>query len=128
MRPTLPSDFGRKAWLFLLFACHHADAPVAPGEPIPAEPDVVVDTMDKECDGLLAALDAYGECPNSDEADKEWVKSVVKISQESFDAGKKGNPDADAQKVIAHACHRAAMSVKHATERCMNGKKPIPDY
>ena len=113
--------------LAIIGACHHAEPPVVPGEPIPAEPDVVVDTMDKECAGLITALEAYGECPNSDDDDRAWVERVVEVAQRSFDAGKKSNPDAAAQRVIAHACHRATESVGHATERCRAGPKPRVD-
>jgi hypothetical protein len=131
MRLILPRPFGQKAALFavlLVFACQHPQAPVKPGEPIPAEPDATVDTADKECDGLVAAVTAYGDCPNATDDERAWAKQVVEVAQQSFDAGKKGNPDAEAQKVIAHACHRAAESVKNATLRCQAGKAPPPNY
>ncbi len=114
--------------MLLVFGCHHAEPPVAPGDPIPPEPAVEIDTMDKECDALVAAIQRYGECPNAEDEDREWAQALVKAAQESFEAGKKGHPDADAQHVIAHACHRAAQSVHDATERCKNGKRPPATY
>jgi len=131
MRLILPRPFGRKAALFavlLVFGCRHPDPPVKPGEPIPAEQDVTVDTADKECDGLLTAFTAYGDCPNATDDERAWAKQVSELAQRSFDAGKKGKPDAEAQKVIAHACHRATESVKNATLRCLAGKPPPPNY
>ena len=130
MRPTLPSAFRQKAARFALLlavGCHHAEPPVAPGEPIPAEPDVSVDTMDKECDGLLSALHAYGECPNADDDDRAWAKAVSDVAERSFAAGKKGEADEKAQGVIARACHKATSSVHAATERCHNGPRPRVD-
>ena len=65
MRLILPRPFGRKAALFavlLVFACEHPQAPVKPGEPIPAEQDVTVDTADTECDGLLVAFTLSLRC------------------------------------------------------------------
>jgi hypothetical protein len=128
MRPTLPIPFGRKALLILAFGCHHAEPPVPPGEPIPAEPDTVVDTMDRECDGLVAALHTYGECPNNDDDDRAWATQVAKLAEDSFAAGKKGNPDDKSQRVIAIACHKATASVHNATTRCLAGKRPRSDW
>lgn len=132
MRPTLPSTIGKiclvltgLAWVW---GCHSDPPPVAPGEPIPAPAEIVVDTMDHECNDLVSALLAYGECPNNDEDDKAWAKNLAEVAQQSFEAGKKGNPDAPSQHVIALACHKATMSVKHATERCSHGKRPKSDY
>ncbi|MEO8841820.1 MAG: hypothetical protein ABI591_31610 [Kofleriaceae bacterium] len=128
MRPTLPSIFGKICLVLALYGCHDDPPPVAAGEPIPAAAEISVDTMDVECAGLVAALDAYGECPNNEDNDKAWAKQVAEVAQQSFDAGKKGNPDEPSQHVIALACHRAAASMQHATERCRNGPRPKPDY
>jgi len=128
MRPTLPSIFGKICLVLVVCGCHSDPPPVAPGEPIPAAAEISVDTMDVECAALISALDAYSECPNNDDNDKAWAKQVAEVAQQSFDAGKKGNPDEPSQHVIALACHRAAESVRHANERCHNGPKPKPDW
>jgi hypothetical protein len=109
--------------------CKHvtSDPPVKPGPPIPAEPETNLENMDTECAGLVAALDTYGKCPNLDDDDREWVKAVIESAEESFAAGKKSNPDEPAQKAIAMACHRAAISMQFATERCRAGKRPKVD-
>jgi hypothetical protein len=128
MRLILPSDFGRK-WLLLavMAACQHEPPPVAPGEPIPAEPDLVVGTMEAECDGLVAAIAAYGTCPNADEDMRVWSKRVAEIAQEELDAGKKADPKPEDQKVIALACHKATVSMQNAATRCKNGPRPKAD-
>lgn len=130
MLPILPSTFVTKCWVLAAVAwfgaggCHADPPPEAPGEPIPAAAEIQVDTMDHECDALLAAIKLYGECPYHEDEDRAWAKNLAQAAQESFDAGRKGNPDAPSQHVIALACHRAAASVMHATERCSNGPKP----
>ena len=64
------------AWLVAVLAawcgggCHGDPPPVAPGEPIPAEPEVALGTMDAECDSLIAAMAAYKQCPNLDDGDR----------------------------------------------------------
>ncbi len=134
MAPTLPSTFGTKCWVLVwlalcaVWACHSDPPPVAPGELIPAAAEIQVDTMDKECDALIVAINVYGECRYNDDDDKAWAKNLAQVAQESFDAGHKGHPDAPSQHVIALACHRAAESVKHAAERCSNGPKPKREY
>ena len=128
MRPTLPSLIGQICLLVVgLQACHSDPPPVAPGDPIPAPAEIVVDTMDVECNDLVEALLKYGDCPNNDEDDKAWAQRVAETAQQSFEAGKKGKPDAPSQHVIALACHKATLSVQHATERCSNGKRPRVD-
>jgi hypothetical protein len=130
MRLILPSDFGQKWLLFalLLLGCQHAGPPpVPPGEPIPAEPDLVVGTMEAECDGLVAAIAAYGICPNADEDTKVWSKRVAEVAQQAFDAGKKADPKPEDRKVIALACHKATVSMQNASERCKNGPPPKDD-
>jgi hypothetical protein len=134
MRPTLPSAFGKKSQVLAVLAavlvagCHHDPAPVAPGEPIPAPAEVLVDTMDHECNRLVEALLALGECPNHEEDQRAWARQVAEIAQQSFEAGKKGKPDEPSQHVIALACHRAADSVQFAIQRCKAGPLPKGDY
>lgn len=106
--------------------CHRDPPPVAPGEPISAEPEVTLGTMDAECDGLLAALATYKACPNL-EADDRWgIDAWTENAQQDFAAGKKARPDPNAQHAIAAACHKAIASVAAATERCRAGPKPKP--
>jgi hypothetical protein len=120
--------FGAAVGALLIAACaHHADPPVVAGPPLLAEPDLVVDTMDAECDGLIKAFEHWGECPNLDADDRAWIKSMIQTSQETFEAGKQGKPDEPAQHAIAIACRRGATSVKFATERCQAGPRPRID-
>lgn len=141
MPPTLPSGIDHKLGtvrglamilgvLLSTSACKHVvhDKPVRPGPPIPAEPEAQLSTMDAECQGLISALDSYGKCPNLEDRDREWTQNVIEAAQDSFAAGKKSNPDEPSQKAIAAACHRAALSIEYATQRCLAGKKPKVDY
>lgn len=128
MRLTLPSACA------IFLACRHPEAPVAPGPPLPVEPDVQLGSLDEECDGLTQAIVAYGKCPNLDDAERTWSKTLVEFAEQSFAAGKKGlaareqqgnhRELEDAKRAMALACHRAATSVKFATIRCENGKRP----
>ncbi|HET7503459.1 MAG TPA: hypothetical protein VFK02_20700 [Kofleriaceae bacterium] len=113
------------AWLVLaLAACHRELPPVAPGEPIPAAPELVLGTMDAECDGLIAALATFKTCPNLDDDDRWDIDAWSERAQQDFAAGKKANPEPNAQRAIAAACHKATASVAAATERCNAGPKP----
>jgi hypothetical protein len=130
MRPTLPSTFGRKCFvvgMLLASACHHEPPPTPPGEPIPAEPDVKLGSMDDECKSLVDALNAYGACPNSDEDERVWARRVAELAQQAFDAGKNGSNDEQSLRVMALACRKAAVSMQYATIRCKNGPAPKQD-
>ncbi len=132
MRPTLPRAFRRNVRDFVVFlaivaGCHHAGPTVVPGPPLPAEPEIKLGSMDEECGGFQKAIEAWRACPNLDEDDRDWLHSISDYAEQSFAAGKKGNPDEDSQKAIALACHRAAVSIVHATERCNAGPKPRVD-
>jgi hypothetical protein len=105
-------------------ACHREPPPVAPGEPIAAAPEVTLGTMDTECEGLLTALATYKECPNLDDDDKWDIDAWTERMQQDFAAGKKANPEPNAQRAIAAACHKAKASVAAATERCHAGPRP----
>lgn len=107
-----------------LAACHSDPPPVAPGEPIAASAEVSLDTMDAECDALLAAFARYKDCPNLDDDDRWNIDAWIKRSEEDLAAGKKAKPDAGAQHAIAAACHKAIASIDAANERCHNGPKP----
>jgi hypothetical protein len=139
MRPTLPSAFDRKVsllgTLLMTFAfvatagCKHVtkDPPITAGPPIPAEPEVDLENVDTECAGMLAAYERYGQCPNLEEDDRRFVRSVIEAAEEAFAAGKKAQPDEPTQKAMAMACRRAAVSIGFATQRCQAGKRPRID-
>jgi hypothetical protein len=115
------------AWLGAWCAgCHGEPPPVAAGEPIVAPPEVSLGTMDAECDGLIAALDDYKKCPNLDDNDRWDIDAWIERAQQDFAAGRKSNPDANAQRAIAAACHKAVSSVTAANERCHAGPRPPP--
>jgi hypothetical protein len=124
-----PPRLGARAivavWLACGAGCQHDPPPVAPGQPIPAAPDVTLATMDVECNGLLAALAAYKDCPNLDDDDRVDIDAWTEQAQQDFAAGKKANPEPNAQRAIAAACHKAIASVAAANERCHNGPKPV---
>ena len=107
-----------------LGACHGDPPPVAPGEPIAAPPEVSLGTMDAECDGLLSALASYKECPNLEEDDKDDVDAWIDRTEQDLAAGKKANPEPNAQRAIAAACHKAIASVTAANQRCHAGRRP----
>jgi hypothetical protein len=121
MRLTLPSAIS------IFLGCSHPRPPVPPGPPIPAEPEVAVGSMDDECKGLETALATYGECPNLEDPDREWIRSTIEFAEQTFAAGKKAGADAPALHAMALACHRAATSVHYATVRCLAGPKPRED-
>lgn len=132
MPPTLPRGLFRKVSLFgvlLMANCKHvsSDPPAKPGPPIAAEPEVDLENMDTECAGMVAAYDKYGQCPNLEDEDRQWVRNVLEAADKAFAAGKKANPDEPSQKAIAMACRRAAVSIGYATERCHAGKRPRTD-
>jgi hypothetical protein len=107
-----------------LAACHHDPPPVPPGEPIPVPPEVTLGTMEAECDGLIVALATYKQCPNLDDDDRYSIDAWSENAQEDFAAGKKANPEPNAKRAIAAACHKASVSVQAATLRCHAGPMP----
>jgi hypothetical protein len=107
-----------------LAACHHDPPPVPPGEPIPIPPAVTLGTMQAECDGLIVALSTYKQCPNLDDDDRYSIDAWSERAQEDFAAGKKANPEPNAQRAIAAACHKATASVQAAAIRCQAGPRP----
>jgi hypothetical protein len=110
-----------------LAACSHAPPPVAPGPPIPAEESVKVDSYDKECTALLAALDSYGTCTNLDDEDRDWIRATRDYAERTFASGQKGldlHPDPDGARTMALKCHQAAASIGFEHQRCNAGPKP----
>jgi hypothetical protein len=125
-----PTHFGSLLMLVGAIGCKHvtSDPPVKPGPPISAQADVPLETADAECAGLVAALDSYGKCPNLDEGGRHWAEAAIEAAEESWAAGKKAKPDEPSLHAIAAACHRATESMRAATVRCMNGKRPKADW
>ena len=115
--------------LILAVGCKHvvSEKSVAPGPPIPAEPEAQLENMDTECAGLIAALDTWAKCPNLEDADRDWMRRTIEAAEDSFAAGKKSNPDEPSQKAIAATCHRATLSIRYANQRCLAGKRPKVD-
>jgi len=133
MRPTLPrlglNNCGLRRVLGVvligLAACGPKQPPAPPPGPvIPADPEVNLRDMVAECDGLIAALTQYKTCKNLDEADQQDLDGWIDRAQKDFAAGRKANPDPNAQRAIAVACFRATKSVEAATERCTAGPRP----
>jgi hypothetical protein len=83
--------------------------------------------MDHECSTLRTAVETYGQCPNLDAEDRGWAHAVVEATDQSIAAGKAAAPDAEWQRAIAVACHKAAVSMRYATERCIAGPRPRAD-
>lgn len=107
-----------------LAACHGEPPPVAPGEPIAPPAEVTLGTMDVECEALITALGLYKQCPNLDDDDRADLDAWVERAQQDFAAGKKANPEPNAQHAIAAACRKAVASVTAANERCHAGPTP----
>ncbi|HEX3764952.1 MAG TPA: hypothetical protein VHW23_39925 [Kofleriaceae bacterium] len=132
MRPIFPRLAGRLCTRLgplglaagLAAGCHGEPPPVAPGEPIAAPAEVSLGTMDTECEGLITAFARYKECPNLDEDDRADIDAWSERAKEDFAAGKKANPELNAQRAIAAACHKAVASVTAANERCHAGPRP----
>jgi len=108
----------------LWLGCHRDQPPVPPGQPIGAPAEVTLGTMDVECEGLLSALGLYKQCPNLDDEDRAEIDAWSERAQQDFAAGKKANPEPNAQHAIAAACRKAVTSVTAANERCHAGPNP----
>ena len=109
----------------LLLACSRVDPPsVTPATPLPADPEIALESMQVECDGLVGALGAYKTCENLEDEDKSDLDDWIESANRSFAASRKANPEPNAQKTIAQACRKATESVKAASERCKAGPRP----
>jgi hypothetical protein len=114
------------AWA--LAACVRKDPPpAAPAPPLAADPEVQLESMQVECDGMVGALAAFKACPNHDEKDRHAIEAWIERAGRDFAASRKANPEPNAQKAIAGACRKAADSVRAATERCHAGPRPKDD-
>ena len=116
----------RSLLLIILIGCATKDppSPVKPAAPLPADPEVKLQSMEIECDAMVAALETYKACPNNEDEDRESIDAWIETANRNFAASKKAKPEPNAQKAIAGACHKATESVKAATERCRNGPRP----
>ncbi|MDQ3367171.1 MAG: hypothetical protein M3680_17245 [Myxococcota bacterium] len=111
----------------LCCACARKDPPpVTPAPPLAADPDLALETMQVECDGMLSALAGYQACPNLETGDVADLEAWIQRANRDFASSRKANPEPNAQKAIAGACRKAARSVRAATERCAAGKRPTP--
>lgn len=98
-----------------------------PTPPLPAVSEVPLEPMQVECDAMLGALSTFKACPNNDEDDRELIDAWIERANQDFAAGRKANPEPNAQQAIAAACRKAADSVRAATERCLAGPRPKTD-
>ena len=111
------------AWA--LAACVRKDPPpAAPAPPLPADPEVKLESMQVECDAMVGALAVFKACPNHEDEDREVVDAWIERANRDFAASRKANPEPNAQRAIAAACRKATDSVKAATERCLAGPRP----
>lgn len=113
------------AVLAIALGCGGAAPPVPPGEPIPAPAEVTLGTMEVECEALVAALTLFRQCPNLDDEDRSDIDAWSERATQDFAAGKKANPEPNAQHAIAAACRKAVGSVTAANQRCHAGRKPM---
>ena len=123
MVASLPRAVFAILWVAVA-ACAAAPPPVPPGPQIPAEPEIVVDTMTVECRAVVTALETWKACKNLEDDDRDLIEAWTERAHLDFAAAEKAKPDDRAQHAIAHNCRRATDSIKAATERCGNGKKP----
>jgi len=118
----------RSILLALLIACGGESArPVAPAKPLPADPEVKLESMEIECNAMVAALENYKICEHHEDEDRENVDGWIQTANRNFAASKKAKPEPNAQKAIAGACRKATDSVKAATIRCTAGPRPKVD-
>ena len=114
------------AWA--LVACVRKDPPPArPAPPLPADPEVKLESMQVECDAMLGALAGYKACPNHEPEDRDVIQAWIERANQDFAASRKVSPEPNAQKAMAAACRKATDSVKAATERCQAGPRPKID-
>lgn len=111
-----------------LCACVRKDPPpAAPAPPLPADPELKLETMQIECDGMLSALATFKACPNHDDEDRDDVQAWIETANRNLAASRKAEPEPNAQRAIAGACRKASDSVRAATERCLAGPRPKGD-
>lgn len=115
----------RGAALLLILGCSRVDPPsVTPATPLPADPEIALESMEVECDGLIGALADYKTCEHLEDEDRENLQDWLDTANRNFAASRKANPEPNARKTIAQACRKATESVKAAAERCRAGPRP----
>lgn len=119
----------RPLLLVAVISCARVDPPATtpPPAPVYADPDVKLESMQVECDAMVAALAGYKACPNLDDEDREDLDGWIEIANRNLAASKKVNPEPNAQAAIAAACRKATVSVGAAHARCKAGPKPKRD-
>ena len=111
-----------------MLGCSRVDPPtVTPATPVPADPEIKLESMQVECDGMLGALAAFRTCENLEDEDREDLDDWIERATRDMASSRKANPEPNAQKAIAAACRKATESVQAATERCRAGPKPKVD-
>jgi len=115
------------AWALAACAAKPPPPPATPAPPLAADPEVKLESMQVECDAMLGALAVFKACPNHEDDDREAIEAWIERANHDLAAGRKGNPEPNAQKAIAAACRKATDSVKAATERCQAGPRPKAD-
>lgn len=113
----------------LTAACARVDkpAPITPAKPLPADPEIALGSMELECDAMVAALTTFKTCVNHEDEDRENIEAWIETANRNFAASRKANPEPNAQKAIAGACHKATISIQAANERCLAGPRPKDD-
>jgi hypothetical protein len=115
----------RVACSVFLVACSLRDPPAARhAAPLPADPPMQLESMQAECDAMIAALTTYKTCENLEYEDRDAIDAWVETANRNFAASRKAKPEPNAQTAIAGACRKATLSVKAATERCLAGPRP----
>jgi hypothetical protein len=119
-----------RLFVLVLAGCALRDPPstTVVAEPLPADPPITLDTMQVECDAMMAALAALRDCKYNEERDKREYDAIIEGATRTFAASAKVHPGANEQKAMAQACHRATASIRAKTERC-NAAPPVKsDY
>src|SRR5665647_1109896 len=98
MRRTLPSPISRDLRRLTLLgmvlssvvACRApAPPPVAPGPPIPADPEVALRSMPEECDAMVGALTTFRACKNLEDEDRQDLDAWIERANQDLAAGRK---------------------------------------
>ena len=80
--------------LLLVTACARVDAP-APrhaAKPLPADPEIALETMEKECDAMVVALESYKACVNHEDEDRENIDAWIEHRESQLRGEPQGEP------------------------------------